>query len=766
MPRPCAPPTDAPRIPLLFSPPVNFFTPPELREARSYEAYKHRVAALLGLGLWIWAPVFALMYITIFDSFMLFAELMAAGVIGLMAIWRMRKTGDEVWLAHQTCAVLSVVLIVLTLHTGGIYSPVLFWLLLVPVVSITMAGPSKALWFWMAVALAVMAYFYVEPIPEIDLRTVVTINNHRSMLTVSMVGLLLATLMMFWARYQIERWLMERNNESQRRLQELHEETKRVARDTLLEIMERTPQGVVLLNADGNAIYGNASFKELGCYDDESLRSLHATTLFTNPEGEPLQSLLNGQSQNILAMLHTASDEQLAIRLSIFTAIFENQDVHALLITDLSQEHELQSRIAQMDRMITAGTLAAGVAHEINNPLAYVASNVEYLLEKIADDAIDRDTLLASLEDVHYGTRRVRKIVDDLRDLSRTPTDDIYPVDVATVLDSTLLMVEHRVRQRAQLIRDIDDLPSAMLNESGLSQVLLNLLVNAVQAIEPGTPEKNHVRVSARRADNHLIIEVSDSGHGIAPEQLEHIFEPFFTTKPIGEGTGLGLSICRKIVAEMNGDIDVESTPGQGTTFRLIIPTRWLSTVTITTPPPGALHAPPRTRTPVPTPPGGVRDDRAPAEQNPTAPSNPSADANASPAPAQPDADTTSPAPTGVFLIDDNAMLLRALKRQLQSRFTLHTFESASDALDAIEAGAQPCLIVCDLEMPAIGGARLYQRLSEAHPALARRMIFMTGGAYSAESKDFLESGDFTVLAKPFPSTELESLISRATATS
>ncbi|TXD42708.1 response regulator [Lujinxingia vulgaris] len=751
MTRLCVPPDDAPRIPLLFSPPVSFFTPPELREATTYEAYQHRVAALLGLGLWIWAPVFALLYITLFDIVLLFAELMIAGVIGLFTIWRMRKTRDEVWLAHQTCAVLSAVLFVLTLHTGGIFSPVLFWLLLVPVVSITIAGPSRAIWFWMAVSIAILLVFYLEWIPEWPL---LTINNHRLILFLSMLGLLLATMMMFGARYQIERWLMERNAQSQSRLQELHVQTEQIARATMIEIMERTPQGVLLLDEQGTPIYANASFRELSAYTDENLPAHHASTLLSAPDGSPLPGLLSGQSQNIPAQLRVASGEQLAIKLSIFTTTFDQQEVRVLLITDLSQEHELQSRIAQMDRMITAGTLAAGVAHEINNPLAYVASNVEYLLEKVAEGDIDRDTLLTSLEDVHYGTRRVRKIVDDLRDLSRAPTDDIYPVDIATILDSTLLMVEHRVQQRARLIRDIDDLPSAMLNESGLSQVLLNLFVNAVQAIEPGAPDQNQVRVSAKRADNNLIITIEDSGKGIAPEQLERIFEPFYTTKPIGEGTGLGLSICRKIIAEMNGDIEVESTPGQGTTFQIIIPTRWLGTVTITTPTPGTLKAQPFNLTPE------VREDRAPVAQNPAA--EPVSRAGAPADATTPHED--APAPAGVFLIDDNAMLLRALRRQLKSRVALHTFESAAEALDAIEAGADPRLIVCDLEMPAIGGARLYQQLREEHPALAERMIFMTGGAYSAESKHFLESGDFTVLSKPFPSAELETLIARATA--
>ena len=755
MTRLCAPPDDAPRIPLLFSPPVSFFTPPELREATTYEAYQHRVAALLGLGLWIWAPVFALLYITLFDIVLLFAELMIAGVIGLFTIWRMRKTRDEIWLSHQTCTVLSAVLFVLTLHTGGIFSPVLFWLLLVPVVSITIAGPSRAIWFWMAVSIAIFLVFYLEWIPEWPL---VSINNHRLILFFSMLGLLLATMMMFGARYQIERWLMERNAESQTRLQELHAQTEQIARATMLEIMERTPQGVLLLDEQGTPMYANASFRELSAFNDENLPAHHATTLLSAPDGSPLPDLLSGQSQNIPAQLRVASGEQLAIKLSIFTTTFDQQEVRMLLITDLSQEHELQSRIAQMDRMITAGTLAAGVAHEINNPLAYVASNVEYLLEKVAEGDIDRDTLLTSLEDVHYGTRRVRKIVDDLRDLSRAPTDTIYPVDIATILDSTLLMVEHRVQQRSRLIRDIDDLPSAMLNESGLSQVLLNLFVNAVQAIEPGAPDTNLVRVSAKRADTNLIITIEDSGKGIAPEQLERIFEPFYTTKPIGEGTGLGLSICRKIIAEMNGDIEVESTPGQGTTFRLIIPTRWLSR---SAEPTAGLSATPHTGNCSPSSPPEVRDDRAPAAHPPS--SEPGSRAG-TPVDATTPHDEDAPAPAGVFLIDDNAMLLRALKRQLKSRVTLHTFESAAEALDAIKAGADPRLIVCDVEMPAIGGARLYQQLREEHPALAERMIFMTGGAYSAESKRFLESDDFTVLSKPFPSAELETLIARATA--
>jgi signal transduction histidine kinase len=223
------------------------------------------------------------------------------------------------------------------------------------------------------------------------------------------------------------------------------------------------------------------------------------------------------------------------------------------------------------------GTLAAGVAHEINNPLAFVLSNLGFLEEEcqlLAKD-LPRERL-HEMEDVlretRQGAERVRAIVRDLRTLSRDEGEHLSEVDVGGVVESSLGLVRNELRHRARLVKELEPVPRVRASEGRLGQVLLNLLINAVQALPSGAPGRNEVRVRVRSIAERVIIEVQDTGCGIAPDIRDHIFDPFFTTKPVGMGTGLGLSICHGIVTGLGGELTVESELGQGSTFRISLP--------------------------------------------------------------------------------------------------------------------------------------------------------------------------------------------------
>jgi signal transduction histidine kinase len=238
-----------------------------------------------------------------------------------------------------------------------------------------------------------------------------------------------------------------------------------------------------------------------------------------------------------------------------------------------------QTRLIVADRMALLGRTTASVGHEINNPLAYVLSNLAFLQEELSQlgeralSAKLQQELLEALSEARDGAERVRFIVQDLKSLSRTNDISIGPVEVGAVVRSVTKMALHELRHRARLVERCEGVPAVQGNATRLGQVFLNLIINAAHAIPPGSEDKNEIRVMARvSAPGFITVDVQDTGSGIPPEHLERIFEPFFTTKPDGEGTGLGLLVCQTIITSLGGTITVESAPGQGTTFHVTLP--------------------------------------------------------------------------------------------------------------------------------------------------------------------------------------------------
>jgi len=237
-----------------------------------------------------------------------------------------------------------------------------------------------------------------------------------------------------------------------------------------------------------------------------------------------------------------------------------------------------QAQLRMADRLATVGTLSAGVAHEINNPLAYTLANLAFVrdaLRRLPDSlpGVDVPELRASIAEANEGAERVRRIVKDMKVLSRMDDDRIGVVDVEAALDASLNMAIHELRHRAQVVKDYGRVPLVRCNEGRLVQVFLNLLVNASQAIAGNAPERNEVRLATCiDGRGQIAVEISDTGMGIPEEVLPRIFDPFFTTKPVGVGTGLGLSICHSLITAMGGAIEVASKVGVGTRFLIVLP--------------------------------------------------------------------------------------------------------------------------------------------------------------------------------------------------
>ncbi len=266
-----------------------------------------------------------------------------------------------------------------------------------------------------------------------------------------------------------------------------------------------------------------------------------------------------------------------AMEISASRRELDGRSLVLLVLRDISARKAFEARLAQAGLLASLGGLAAGVAHEVNNPLAYILSNLGFLRSTLQEaehlSSQDRAELVAVAEESLEGAERVRKIVGDLGTLARQVPDTLDLVDIRSVLESCLSIVSNTVGQRARLVRQLGDVPLVKANRARLSQVFLNVLANAAQAIPEGAPDAHEVRVATRwtGGETPVVIEISDTGHGIPAEERERVFQPFFTTKGAG-GVGLGLAVCHSLITGMGGAIRFESAEGRGTRFFISLP--------------------------------------------------------------------------------------------------------------------------------------------------------------------------------------------------
>ena len=236
-----------------------------------------------------------------------------------------------------------------------------------------------------------------------------------------------------------------------------------------------------------------------------------------------------------------------------------------------------RKRLAAADRMAALGTLASGIAHEINNPLTYVMANLQTLAERLPASADAGARALSEVvSEALDGAERIRRLVKQVQMVSPGQyAERVATVALRDVLQAALALTENQIKHRAQLLPDIDKDVYVRGDSERLEQLFVHLLLNAVQSIPEGRASENEVRISLRElpGQSAAVASIEDTGTGIPLEVQERIFQPFFTTKPIGQGKGLGLSICRGIVTALGGQISFESEPAGGTTFRVILPT-------------------------------------------------------------------------------------------------------------------------------------------------------------------------------------------------
>ena len=389
--------------------------------------------------------------------------------------------------------------------------------------------------------------------------------------------------------------------------------------------------------------------------------------------------------------------------------------LHAIEDVLRGRERQLEpARIAQAERLAALGTLAAGMAHEINNPLTYVLLNLDCAmrsLELLSDESNRRqvEEVERLVRSAQEGAERIRGITSGIRAFSRAEDTRRVPLDVRSVLDSALRMVMHEIRHRARLSKVYRDVPLVLASEGRLGQVFLNLLTNAVQALPEEDATAHEIRlVTSTDDEGNAVLEISDTGCGIPRHLLGRIFEPFFTTKPIGHGTGLGLSISHGIVRSIGGEISVASEVGTGSRFRVVIP--------------------PFSRASAQE--SGSSEGRAPAIPR-----------------------------RRVLVVDGDRGVCEALKAALSVEHDVVLALSSQQAMELIGSGDRFDLILCDVHMPEVSGIGLYQQLRGARPELANRVIFMTAGTFTQRGRDFLAAADRPLLEKPLDLSAVRALL-------
>jgi PAS domain S-box-containing protein len=497
------------------------------------------------------------------------------------------------------------------------------------------------------------------------------------------------------------------------------------------QIVEATSDGIMKLDLLERIVFVNRRLAEMLGYSPAEMVGASLSTFMSPTATRTITGASRSGSASARDAVDTAFRHKDGTNISVNIATSslldpEGRHVGTLeMVRDVTDRQKLQAQLMVSDRMASMGTLAAGVAHEINNPLTAVIGNLAFVADSLEQAAAGPEggtsaegraamllrELKEPLEDAREGAERVRLIVRDLKMFSRSPSEEpTAPVDVEAVMDSTLRMAWNEVRHRATVVKAYGVVPRVAANEARMGQVFLNLILNATQAMPEGRAESNEIRVSTRLEGRRVIVEVRDTGPGIPPDIINRIFDAFFTTKAVGVGTGLGLAISQRIVTDMGGLLTVASELGKGTTFRVALP---------------------------------VSDRRA----------------RDAPAPVE------CPAAGGrrghILVVDDEELILRGVQRSLEEEHEVVAVLSAKEALALCAGGETFDLILCDLMMPDMTGVDLHHELSRVAPEQASRMIFMTGGAFTETARQFLAGAAQHHIQKPFDLVNLRAAVRR-----
>jgi signal transduction histidine kinase len=414
----------------------------------------------------------------------------------------------------------------------------------------------------------------------------------------------------------------------------------------------------------------------------------------------------------VIAMSASRSSQAEAIDAAAFVSKpLRLPELHAAIADVVSRAQA--ARLEHAERLAALGTLTAGVAHEIGNPLTYVIANLEQTAKDLPSALAEpRSTIPELVAEALHGARRIGEIVRDIQTLAHVTQDATTSlVDLRGCVERTVRMLDHEMRHRAAVLLKLEPTPPVRANAGRLEQVVMNLLMNALHALSE-TPSTNHLLTISTRSvpGGGCRFEVADTGPGVPTRMVDRVFEPFFTTRAAGSGTGLGLSICRSIIRDAGGEIGVRPAPGGGALFWFELP-------------------PPRTNDVTPAP-------------------------HWAPEPANRGRLT-------VLAIDDDPHILAVLRRLLSADYEVIT-SSEPGELSALADQHRPDVVLMDMMMPGVSVAKLLDELRVQNPELAERVVLVTAGPFTPAEQGLVESGVHPVLSKPFTKQQLLDAVSLA----
>jgi len=657
---------------------------PELDDA-SRQRLLQRAAAIVA----VLAAFFAYQRYAVDGASATFWLFVATGLVALGALpLASRPRGFELTLDVVLLTALSTMGGVAH-QNGGLEAPALMWTLAVPVVALFIGGPRRGVVYLALTAGLIAGFFLFEELGYAFPTGPSAAYIHR----VRALGLL-----GFGGFLGAVTWLFQRERQRARR------EVLRSRRE-FRQLIEATPDGVIVLRGD-RVVYANPAVAPMFGRDD--LDHLIGQPLLEQKDPanlEMVRQLLewlrgdgasDGDPVEQRFTFRRFDGEVAVIEVRrVGTVVFEEEPALLLIARDVGERQRLEAQLRVADRLASVGTLAAGVAHEINNPLTYLLGNITHAQQAFVEALATGDLAplreaAGVLEEALEGGERVKSIVRDLKSFSRDTGPGDSLVDVRDVLESTAKMAQHEIRHRARLTRDYDeDLPAVLVSAPQLGQALLNLLINAAQAIPVGAADDHEIVLRCGVEADGVVIEIRDSGGGIPEGVAQRIFDPFFTTKNDAQGTGLGLAITHNLVKRMGGTLDVENNPDRGATARIVLPRAKVSGAGV----PGAPEASQRHE--------------------------------------------PSSARGRILIVDDEPYVAKAVGRMLRR----HEVVIAGGGREALERLAEETfdVVLCDVMMPAMTGMDLHRRAAAERPGVERSFVFMTGGAFTSEARAYLE---------------------------
>jgi two-component system cell cycle sensor histidine kinase/response regulator CckA len=460
------------------------------------------------------------------------------------------------------------------------------------------------------------------------------------------------------------------------------------------------------MNPVAEALTGWNAAQAQGRMSEEILRLVRDDRLRT-PIANPLQVALDeGRPLSVDGVLVRTAGQEHFISDSTAPIVGDGGSVlgAVMVFRDVGDQRRLQRQLELADRLATVGTMAAGIAHEVNNPLTYILSNITFVLEEIRGRLAEPGAaawlkeLEAALADAEEGTKRIEKIVTDLKTFTRPTAETTEITNLNEVLNWSLAVAGHELASKGQVVRQFGDVPRVDASSARLGQVFVNLLINAAQALDPARRATNEVVLTTRTdTEGRAVAEIRDTGCGMTREVMAKAFDPFFTTKAATQGTGLGLSVSHGIVESFGGTIVFESQPDKGTLARVVLP-------------PGRQQA------------LKTQSSEAAAPMGPRG---------------------------YLLIVNDEPLLRSALRRVLGAQHATTCPKTFADALALVVGGMRFDLILCDLMSPGTAGAAFYDDILLQDPEQARRMIFLTDGTGSPRTADFLASVPNRRIGKP-----------------